>query len=59
MTDNEVVGCRRWAAHLTIDQMRATLDFEQTQEFSDLLTQKGITYSDYMVGFKPLRQRKR
>jgi len=33
MTDSEVCGYRRWPAHLTVEQMRRQIAWEQSPEF--------------------------
>lgn len=32
MSQEEIIGCRRWPAHLIVDQMRAQLEWEEAQD---------------------------
>ena len=61
MTNEQVLGYRRWPAHLTVDQMRAQIAWWQNtlqilvRDLSDALTDEGPGWS--RTGLDNLRRR--
>lgn len=37
MTQEEIIGCRKWPAWFTVDQMKGQLEWEETPEFQEIL----------------------